>query len=272
VKKHSPKTGRAYRPTRSKAEMSRVAARRARLWRWCARLCLMTCVGVLGVATYLMGEKLLHNVMQRPVQQVAVEGPFEYVSRERIMAIVSAEINDQLVRLDIGRLKQALEQESWIERATVARRWPDGLHVKVEEQVPIARWAEAGFLNQRGQVIAVDGHEDLAGLPWLFGREKDSEKIMYQFQAIGELLRSRNLALDKLHIDSMGTWRLTLRSGVVLVLGDSDIQEKMQEFFYVYDHYLVNIFSAVVSIDMRYANGLAIAWADGYDVVIEGAG
>src|SRR5690554_7729775 len=83
---------------------------------------------------------------------------------------------------------------------------------------------------------------------------------------------SRNLALDKLHIDSMGTWRLTLRSGVVLVLGDSDIQEKMQEFFYVYDHYLVNIFSAVVSIDMRYANGLAIAWADGYDVVIEGAG
>ncbi len=272
MKSHSPQGARAYRPSRNKAAVTRAAAQRARLWRWCTRVLLVGCVGVLMAGTYVMGEQLLQKVMQRPVKQVSVEGPFEYVSRERIMAIISAEINDELVRLDIGHLKQALEQESWIERAAVARRWPDGLHVKIEEQVPIARWGESGFLNQRGQVITVANQAFLADLPWLFGREQDSEKIMRQYQAIGELLRSRNLVLEKLHIDDMGTWRLTLNGGVELVLGDYEIQQKMQEFFYVYDHYLVNVFAAVVSIDMRYANGLAVAWNDQYEVVVEGAG
>lgn len=272
MKNHSPQRARAYQPPRSKAAVTRAAARRADLWRWCTRLLLVGFAGAFVAVSYIVGEQLLHGVMHRPVKQVSVEGPFEYVSRDRIMEIITGEIDDELVRLDIGGLKQALERESWIERATVARRWPDGLHVKVEEQVPIARWGESGFLNQRGRVVEVDSHELLDGLPWLFGREQDSEKIMRQYQAIGELLRSRNLALDKLHIDDMGTWRLTLRGGVELVLGDYEIQEKMQQFFYVYDHYLVDVFAAVVSIDMRYANGLAVAWAEDYEVVVEGTG
>lgn len=262
-----------YQPApRSKAAAARSAQKLSAVRRWCKRSFVVVFSGALLAGVYLMGSELLHKFMHRPVEQVSVEGPFHYVSRERAMEIISLAINDEFVKLDIGQLKQTLENENWIERATVSRQWPNGMNIAIEEQVPIARWGESSFLNQRGEVIEVGGVEQLSELPWLFGRKRDSEKIMQQYQEIGKLLRSRNLALEKLHIDDKGTWRLTLKGGVRLVLGDHDVLEKMQRFFYIYDHYLVDAFAAVVAVDLRYTNGLAVSWDEEYEVVVEGAG
>ncbi|HEY7884794.1 MAG TPA: FtsQ-type POTRA domain-containing protein [Cellvibrionaceae bacterium] len=220
---------------------------------------------------YIAGSRVLNNFTSRPVEQVQVEGVFEYITREQVMNLITPAIDNKFMQLSIAQLKSQLEQESWIERATVTRKWPDTLHVALEEQVPIARWGDDGFLNHRGQVILVEDNSLLAQLPWLQGRQADSEKIMQHYLELGKLLRSRNLMMNKLHVDELGTWRLTLTSGANLVFGDSDILLKMQRFLYIYDRHLIDVFEAVASVDLRYANGLAVAWEDGYEVVIEGA-
>ncbi|ABF45928.1 cell division protein FtsQ [Deinococcus geothermalis DSM 11300] len=66
---------------------------------------------------------------------------------------------------------QGLQRSPWIESATVTRRFPDAVHVRVVERVPFARWQRPD-----GSVVALaeDGTvlpdaQGVAGLPLLTG-------------------------------------------------------------------------------------------------------
>ena len=257
---------------RSKASRARATARLTGVLMFVQRTVLVMLAGFVCIGVYSMGKDFLADFLNRPVKQVHVEGPFQYVGREGATDIIARAINNEFVHLDLAELKHTLEQEPWIEKASVVRQWPDELSVTLVEQVPIARWGEAGFLNQRGQVIGVSDNQSLQALPWLHGRDNDSEKIMKQYQEMTKLLRSRHLMIEKLWVDAQGTWRLSLKDGALLVLGAEEVLSKIQRFLYVYDEYLSDSFAAVASIDLRYANGLAVGWASGYEVTIHEAG
>ena len=121
--------------------------------RWSRRLVgLVLIVGALGLALYFVAEPVA-ELVDRPLASVMVEGDFHYISKERAMALISAEINEDFLQLDLMRMKTALESEPWVEHAALARRWPDALEVRITEEQPIARWGTDGFLNQRGELV-----------------------------------------------------------------------------------------------------------------------
>ncbi|ARU27431.1 cell division protein FtsQ/DivIB [Cellvibrio sp. PSBB006] len=229
--------------------------------RWSRRLVgLVLIVGALGLALYFVAEPVA-ELVDRPLASVMVEGDFHYISKERAMALISAEINEDFLQLDLMRMKTALESEPWVEHAALARRWPDALEVRITEEQPIARWGTDGFLNQRGELVQVDNIDALAALPLLQGNAADASKIMQQYQDLSQLLRSRGLDVIELKCDSKKSWRLMLKGDVEVAIGRDQVMEKMRRFMTVYDQHLSEVWQDVTAIDVRYTNGVAVQWS-----------
>ncbi|BFM19694.1 cell division protein FtsQ/DivIB [Gilvimarinus japonicus] len=270
----SKRAGRAkgYRQAMPRgASRSSSAAVVARLLSLVSRVALVMFIGGVGFSVYHYGGAAINGVLQHPVDEVRVEGPFHFVSREAATDLISSAIDNEFVDLDIAQLKQKIEQHGWIERAVITRSLPSALVVTLVEQVPIARWGDNGFLNQRGEVIYTPETQLLSDLPELNGREQQSARIMQQYQDLSRLLRSRNLSIARLWVDELSAWRITLARGAELVLGKDDLAEKIQRFLLVYDEHLMQQFEAVVRVDLRYTNGLAVAWSDEYEVLVQEA-
>ena len=229
--------------------------------RWLRRLVgLVLILGALALALYFVAEPVA-ELVDRPLASVMVEGDFHFISKERAMALISAEINEDFLQLDLMRMKTALESEPWVEHAALARRWPDALEVRITEQQPIARWGTDGFLNQRGELVRVDNIDALAALPLLQGNAADASKIMQQYQDLSQLLRSRGLDVIELKCDNKKSWRLTLKGDVEVAIGRDQVMEKMRRFMAVYDQHLSEVWQDVTAIDVRYKNGVAVQWS-----------
>jgi len=93
-------------------------------------------------------------LLDRPVRRVEVTGQFLRVSplqiEQAVLAYSSSGVRTGggFVSLKLDALQAVLKEIAWVDRVRIERRWPDGLHVTITEQVPGARWDErisAGF-------------------------------------------------------------------------------------------------------------------------------
>lgn len=223
---------------------------------------IMLLASLLAVGVYFAADPV-KDILDRPLASVMVEGDFKYISKQRAMDLITAEIHDDFLQLDLMEIKAALEREPWIEQAAIARRWPDALDVKITEQQPIARWGTVGFLSQRGEVIRVGELDELKDLPLLQGSDIDAGKVMQQYQDLSRLLRSRGLDVIALQCDTKKSWRLTLKNDVEIAIGRYQVMEKITRFVTVYDQHLQKVWPDVESIDVRYTNGIAVRWSAG---------
>lgn len=229
------------------------------LWR---SLILVVFLMGIGAGIYY-GTDPLRELLERPLTRVAVEGEFVFVSKTRTSELISAEINDDFLQLDLMRLKQVLEQDPWVERASIGRRWPDTLVVRIVEQKPIARWGDVGFMNQRGEIVTVaEAASQLAHLPLLQGEVSDASLILRQYQDLVRLLRTRGLDVIALKSDAKKSWRMTLAGEVELVIGRDQVMEKIGRFIRVYDRHLKDRWIEVKRVDLRYTNGVAVEWQE----------
>jgi len=69
-----------------------------------------------------------------------------------------------------------------------------------------------------------------------------------------------NLALDELILDARGAWRLELRDGPQLRLGADSIDLRLQRALLALDELAGEPGSEIAYMDLRYPNGLAVAW------------
>ena len=215
-------------------------------------------VGLLFVAVAIYQQ--LQSVLSQPVDRVAITGTLQHVDKNVLIEQLKPMLNEGFVLLNLDAIRKQLEQEPWIDQVRVVRRWPNQVLVDIREQQPIARWGQAGFLNHRGQLFEPKVVPKVNSLPLLDGPSGESEQVMNNFRSLTELLRQRNLQLYSLLLDERGNWVAVLEGDVKITLGQDQIMSKMRRFMRSYQHALVADFERVESIDMRYSNGLAVAW------------
>ena len=198
--------------------------------------------------------------LARPVSGITVEGGFEYLRRDRVETVLSDLVNEPFLQLDLARVKAALEAQPWVERASVRRRWPDRLQVRVYEEQPIARWNNSGFLNRYGEIIELNEDQLLSGLPELQASDRDSARMMERYLDLTQILRSTGLQIKALRKDPTGSWRLQVTDGTWIIIGRDRILERVQDFVRVFHKHLQQPWEQVAQVDLRYANGLSVAW------------
>jgi cell division protein FtsQ len=92
------------------------------------------------------------------VGDVTIEGRERTAARD-VMAVLDARRGSPILAFDPHAAKAELETLPWVRRATVERRLPDTIHVRLEERVPLALWQSRGRFN----VIDLEGRE-IAGV------------------------------------------------------------------------------------------------------------
>ena len=213
--------------------------------------------------TVLYGGKLVFDQMDKPLTQVMVGGDFNYMQRQDLAQLVSAEIDGGFLTVNLNHLRQVLQDHSWVDHVSIRRQWPSTLRVEVIEEVPIARWGEEGFLNRLGVELTIADNSTLNSLPVLRADYGTSAEMMQHYQLLTELLLPTGLKLIEMQRDHMGAWRVETDEGIELVLGREQIGEKIKRLALVWESGLSQQVKEIKTIDLRYPNGLAVAWRDG---------
>jgi cell division septal protein FtsQ len=76
---------------------------------------------------------------------------------EEILSALAAWRGRNLVALDLAPVARRLAEQPWVERATVTKRFPDGVAVRVVERTPVALFREGDnfwWVDRTGRVIA----------------------------------------------------------------------------------------------------------------------
>jgi cell division protein FtsQ len=205
---------------------------------------------------YAVGGWLLN----RPVEKVVINGPFQRVSAIQLEGLVEPAAGAGFVKLDLDRIKGRLLATPWVARADVRRRWPATLEVTVTEERPVACWGQRGLLNPVGRLIIRNADHIPAELPRLSGPEGTEVQVTERFLDVQEQLEHRGLAAVEMALDNRGAWAFQLSNGIEIRLGAQDVDARIERFFKVFDRMIAAIASDVAYIDLRYPNGFAIGW------------
>ena len=203
------------------------------------------------------------NLLDRPIDSIAVSGPFQRVTALQVEEAISAELDAGFLGADLGRMQDLIQDLPWIDRANVARRWPDRISITVTEQVPAAIWDEQGLLNVRGELFVTEARHIPAELPRLSGPRDRSGSVARRYLAVREQLIPLGLDLRRVHLDARGAWEMTLTNGVQVRLGRRNVDERAGQFIDVVANIITGRATDIDYVDMRYSNGFTIGWKDG---------
>lgn len=209
----------------------------------------------------LAGGLALRTALDQPLDRISVEGRFQRVSPLDVEKAVRGAVGDAgLAAVDLAAVSRAVRQIPWVDGASVARSWPNGLRVYVEEQRPVARWGETGLVNVRGELFVNDARHIPAELPELVG-PRGAEAVMTQMflETQGRLVQA-DLRMSRLRLDERGAWEMSLDNGVSLRLGRQQTEERFERFMDAAARIVAARAGEIAYVDLRYANGFAIGW------------
>ncbi|MFN2328575.1 MAG: cell division protein FtsQ/DivIB [Chromatocurvus sp.] len=249
----SPRRGRA---SASRRQPARRAPDRAAIARWLNRLLLATGFAIV----LLIGQRAWDALASMPVGRIAVAGTLDAPRQHALQLAVQQALDGGFVAADLSRVREAMEALPWVYSASVRRRWPDTLDIRVVEQLPIARWGDSGFLNHEGLVFAASGGEAWSELPIIHGPAGSERRLMQHYQRLHDLLAVAELSVARLEQDSLGQLHAELQSGLRINLGNENFLLRVQRFLDLYRNDLVQRTEQVASVDLRYAKGAAVTF------------
>lgn len=214
----------------------------------------MRITGVMVLALGVGGSLWLTDPSNLPIRQVTLHGTLQYLDPAQLQEIVSGALAGNMLTQDLTGLERKLEENIWVRRARIQRRWPSTLRIELTEQVPVAYWDAGGLLNDRGEQFALHEGPELpllriAGLP---GRE--AELIGYA-DRIQALLAPHGMRLVRLEETKFRSLRLAMHSGLRLTLGRVRPIERLARWLRYYEAYARIRPAHDTIIDLRYPNG-----------------
>ena len=127
-----------------------------------------------------------------------------------------------ILAFDPQAAKARLESLPWVRAATVERRLPDTIYVRLAEREPLALWQKDGrfaLIDREGVVITREGLGRYRALPLVVGAEAAAHA-----ESLLELLRAHPVVNDEVAAAirvSARRWDLKFRNGIVARLPEN---------------------------------------------------
>lgn len=197
-----------------------------------------------------------------PLRVIEIKGEFRHLDVEGIKQTVSQAIDGGFFTCDLPRLRQAVLAMPWVEEVSIRRVWPDRLRMQVAEQVPLARWGEDSLVNVDARVFTPPSLADYQGLVRLSGPQGSEHRVVEFLQSAIAPARARGLEIREVRLDQRRHWWLVFDRELTLSLGGEQVAERLAQFLRVYPDLLAHAERRPARVDMRYAHGFAVLWAD----------
>jgi len=157
------------------------------------------------------------------VGHVLVEGR-QFTDRKDVDAALGIERGQPIFAVDLAGARARLQALGWVRQASIARRLPDVVYVRIEERVPLALWQRDGQLSLIDRDGTVIGREDIAHwshLPLVVGdgAETAAAQLVDALAAVPEVARHVDAAVRV----SGRRWDLKLNGGIDVRLPEGDV-------------------------------------------------
>lgn len=198
--------------------------------------------------------------LDKPVQDVKVVGAVRHLDKPALADNVAANLDVGLLAIDINAIREQVISHPWVRNAGVVRDWPQTLEIRVEEEVPVARWGESGLLNHEGEIFWPELKKEYVQLPRLSGSAHDTVQVMAQFHDLNQMFRRIGQRVVALNFEERGAWTLVLENNIKVVVGRSSVNERLERFLDLYTRVLAARAEQIELVDIRYANGVSVKW------------
>jgi cell division protein FtsQ len=195
--------------------------------------------------------------LDRPVTTVRVLGQLTAEEQTQVRDALRPLLSGGLLSVDLNAAASALADLSWPRDVSVRRVWPDGLEVRLEKALVVAAWNE-GYLTMGGDVVQLASAEP--GLVNFDCELTRPQAALELYQRLQREVAPADLKIERLRENALGEWTLTFDNALVLTLGDTDLDERLERFIAVYRTALSDRLPEIERVDARYANGIAVSW------------
>jgi cell division protein FtsQ len=217
-------------------------------------------LGVIACGVYLKQVEISPIF---PILHVTVDGEFSHIDRQALVDAVTPYAIGGFMSVDVARLREAGEAIPWVKEVQVKRVWPDSLHLIVEEQEAIALWGNDALVNNQGNLFFPAKASFPAGMVQLKGPKGSSRVVAGQFYDVSRLVSTLGLSVQEVEMNERRAWTIKLSNGVNVMLGRTDSQQRLQRFSTMFKAILQPYQKDIIAVDMRYTNGLTVAWVAG---------
>ncbi|MHB0774334.1 cell division protein FtsQ/DivIB [Halomonas sp. WWR20] len=222
-----------------------------------------TLLGLILIAVLLgAGGRALWLWLDRPIERVSISGELHYVSaaylQQHLAPLVSGE---SWLSVNLGEVRRRARDIEWLSEVRVSREWPNTLRFELFEQVPVARWNDDALLNPRGEAFLAGPVTRLdQRMADLSGPEGSGPEVLAYLDTLRNRLDELGLSVTQLRLEARGAWRFQVNDGVWVMLGRNDRDARLARFNVAWQRQLGNQASQIRYIDLRYPNGVAVAW------------
>lgn len=166
---------------------------------------------------------------------------------------------------DLDAVRAAFELVPWVRKATVRREWPNQLIVTLEEHQPLGTWGDDGrLLSVKGDVFTAnlaEAEED-GELPEFAGPAGSEKEVLARFTDFNAWFAPANLVASSVYLSDRYAWSVRLNNGMAVELGreqsKATLKERVDRLTAIYPQLVARLQDQIESVDMRYANGLAV--------------
>jgi cell division protein FtsQ len=209
--------------------------------------------GLLTLAGLCLGLVVLyHHLLTSPlfcikdIDNIEIEGA-KRLSRSLLLEQSKLVPGVSLLAIRPGQVEQTLMAHPWVAKAEVSRKWPNSLHLKVQERDPVALvqfGEELLYVDRQGMIFKPLSPGDPHNFPVITGLTAEQfhhpagdlpEVVTQAFQLMDELRKTPpplNLEnISEIHVDLERGFTLYANGvGVALDVGFQEYSEKLQKF------------------------------------------
>ncbi len=216
---------------------------------------------VLLLVLLVAGGRALWLWLDRPIERVSIRGDLEYVSADYLREQLAPLVADlSWLSVDLDQLRERAQAVDWLSEVRVSRRWPDVLMFELFEQEPVARWNDDFLLNPRGTPFRRAGVTVSEDLPDLAGPEGSGAEVLALLDELRPQLTELGLEVTQLRLEDRGAWRFQVNDSVWVMLGRNERKPRLARFKAAWSRALGSRASQIRYIDLRYPNGVSVAW------------
>jgi len=211
-----------------------------------------------AIGLFAAGQVVLRSSLF-PLREVSVEGALRHTSRADVESAARTRIFGNFFSVNLEEVRRTFERLPWVRHVDVRRVWPDGLEVRIEEHVALAKWADGGLVNSQGEHFSARTEEHL---PVFKGPRGTAAEIARRYRVFAALLAPLHAPFAQLTLTPRNAWELRLESGLQLMLGrdvQSDpVERRLARFVDAYPGTLARVHGRREYVDLRYPNGFAV--------------
>lgn len=212
-----------------------------------------------------------------------------YVSTEQLRHWAGVKLQQNLLALDLARVKRDLELVPVIQAVTIERALPHTLRIRVTEREPIARFVFARGSESEPDLFLIDGegcvmvplepHQRISGAPTNMhlplitgvpanelrpGKLVDVPRLLAALQLIEAFDRSPMVdlvTLKEVDVTLPNLLLVTTAEGSSVIFGFNDIHRQIERWHLVFD-YARRRQKAVASLDLSVSNNVPATWIE----------